>query len=69
MGTPTITTRGIKEQEMDQIALWVDRVIQLVAPYCDLKPTAFEEKIKSIPELQMIAEEVKTLCQRYPLNV
>jgi glycine/serine hydroxymethyltransferase len=59
----------MKEQEMDQIALWVDRVIQLVAPYCELKPAAFEEKIKSIPELQRIAEEVKTLCQRYPLNV
>ncbi len=69
MGTPTITTRGMKEPEMDQIAEWVDRVIQLVAPSCELKPAEFEEKIKDIPELQRIAAEVESLCRKYPLNM
>jgi glycine/serine hydroxymethyltransferase len=59
----------MKEPEMDQIAEWVDRVIQLVAPDCELKPAAFEEKIKGMPELQRIAADVKSLCQKYPLDI
>ena len=69
MGTPTITTRGMKEPEMDQIAEWVDRVIKLVTPACELKPAEFEEKIKNIPELDGIAAEVKSLCRKYPLDI
>ena len=69
MGTPTITTRGMKEPEMDQIAEWVDRVIKLVTPACELKPAEFEEKIKNIPELEGIAAEVKSLCRKYPLDI
>jgi glycine hydroxymethyltransferase len=69
MGTPTITTRGMKEPEMDQIAEWVDRVVQLVAPYCERKPAEFEEKIKGMPELQSIAAEVESLCRKYPLTM
>lgn len=28
MGTPALTTRGLKEAEMDQVAEWIDRAIQ-----------------------------------------
>jgi len=69
MGTPTITTRGMKEKEMDKIAEWVDYVIEVVAPYCHLRPAEFEEKIKKMPELRKIAADVKSLCRRYPLNI
>jgi glycine/serine hydroxymethyltransferase len=69
MGTPTITTRGMKEPEMDQIAEWVDRVITIVKPDCTLKPADFAEKIKNMPELEKIAAEVKSLCLKYPLNI
>ena len=69
MGTPTITTRGMKEKEMDKIAEWIDYVIKVVAPDCDLKPPQFEEKIKKMPELREIAAEVKSLCRKYPLNI
>jgi glycine hydroxymethyltransferase len=69
MGTPTITTRGMKEKEMDKIAEWVDYVIRVVGPDCDLKPAEFEEKIKKMAELRKIAAEVKTLCRKYPLNI
>jgi glycine hydroxymethyltransferase len=69
MGTPTITTRGMKEGEMDQIAEWIDRVIKIVGPYCELKPAEFEQKIKIMPELERIAAEVKSLCQKYPLTI
>ncbi|MGZ3594796.1 MAG: serine hydroxymethyltransferase [Syntrophales bacterium] len=69
MGTPTITTRGMKEKEMDKIAEWVDYVIRVVAPDCDLKPVEFEEKIRKMPELRKTAAEVKSLCRKYPLNI
>jgi glycine hydroxymethyltransferase len=69
MGTPTITTRGMKEREMDQIAEWIDCVIKIVGPYCELKPVEFEQKIKIMPELDSIAAEVKSLCQKYSLTI
>ncbi|HUH65345.1 MAG TPA: serine hydroxymethyltransferase [Syntrophales bacterium] len=69
MGTPTVTTRGMKEKEMDMIAGWVDRVINLVAPYCDLKPAEFEAKIRNMSELKKTAVEVKALCKKYPLDM
>ncbi len=27
LGTPALTTRGLKEAEMDQVAAWIDRAI------------------------------------------
>ena len=27
LGTPAVTTRGMKEKDMDQIASWIDRLI------------------------------------------
>ncbi|QVL33111.1 serine hydroxymethyltransferase [Telmatocola sphagniphila] len=51
IGTPALTTRGMKEAEMKQIARWIDRVL-----------TAPEDK--SI--LAKIKAEVAALCQQYP---
>jgi glycine hydroxymethyltransferase len=51
IGTPALTTRGMKEVEMKQIARWIDRVL-----------TAPEDK--SI--LAKIKAEVAALCQQYP---
>jgi glycine hydroxymethyltransferase len=52
LGTPAITTRGMKEAEMVQIAGWIDRAI---AKWED------EENLKTI------AAEVKTLCDKFPV--
>jgi glycine hydroxymethyltransferase len=52
LGTPAITTRGMKEAEMVKIAEWIDRVI---AKWDD------EENLKTI------AAEVKTLCDKFPV--
>lgn len=52
LGTPALTTRGMKEREMEQIALWISRVIQ--------QPD--QESL-----ISKIHREVKALCSRFPL--
>ncbi|MEW5701684.1 MAG: serine hydroxymethyltransferase [Candidatus Zixiibacteriota bacterium] len=52
IGTPAVTTRGMKEKEMEQIADMIDRII---------KNLGNAEVEKSI------ADEVLALCKRYPL--
>jgi glycine hydroxymethyltransferase len=50
-GTPAVTTRGMKEAEMDKIADWMDRVIS------DL----------SEANLKKVKAEVKEMCQDFPV--
>lgn len=52
MGTPALTTRGLKEAEMDQVAEWIDRAI-----------TANGQEAK----LEMINREVMAFAKDYPL--
>lgn len=52
IGTPALTTRGMKENEMRQIATLIADVINHIKD---------EQKIKAV------AEKVKTLCDRFPL--
>jgi len=52
IGTPALTTRGMKEQEMEQIGLWISQVIQ------NPLSKSLYSKIRS---------EVKELCSRFPL--
>lgn len=51
MGTPALTSRGFKEKEMQQVSLFIDRVIS---------DPENEELLASI------AEEVKELCSKFP---
>jgi len=52
IGTPALTTRGMKESEMKQIAEWIDRVLS----------NHDNETIK-----KQIRKEVKELCEKFPL--
>ncbi len=52
LGTPAVTTRGMGEAEMDQIAAFIARV--LASP-------------EDINVLAMIKTEVETLCRKFPL--
>jgi len=52
IGTPATTTRGLKETEMKQVADWVARALK--TPEDDAA-------------LAVIRDEVKALCQRFPL--
>lgn len=53
LGTPAITTRGLREPEMQTIAQWIR--------------SAIEHRSDS-SKLAAIHDEVRALCARYPLN-
>jgi glycine hydroxymethyltransferase len=75
LGTPAITTRGMKEKEMGQIGKWIGEVIGELTKYH--LPATKEERIafmkKARTELSKnkkllaIAGEVKTFCKRFPV--
>jgi len=51
IGTPSVTTRGMKEDEMRQIARWMDEAIA---------------SVKDEQALDRIAAEVREFCRQYP---
>ena len=52
LGTATITTRGMKEEECKQVGEWISRVLH---------------HIDDVALLAEVKEEVTTFCLRYPL--
>lgn len=52
VGTPAVTTRGLKENEMKLLAAWIDRVIS---------------NVDDDAQLAAIRQEVHTLCEKFPL--
>lgn len=52
IGTPALTTRGMKESEMKKIAIWIARVLK---------------NPQDISLHQQIKAEVKELCQSFPI--
>ena len=52
IGTPAITTRGLKTDEMDKIAVFIDTILS------DVENRSLQDKIK---------EEVKELCKKFPI--
>lgn len=54
VGTPALTTRGFKENEMKQIASWIDNVLS------DPENESVHAKVR---------EEVKELCRAFPIYV
>ena len=75
LGTPAITTRGMKEKEMKKIAKWMNQVIEEVG---DLSLPSDKEERKEVwkkhkaaivknKNLIKISKEVKALCLKFPL--
>jgi len=60
IGTPAVTTRGMKEAEMEQIASLIQRVLANV--------TDEKGNVKDSVQAEVVME-VKKLCERFPLYV
>lgn len=75
LGTPAITTRGMKEKEMADIGNWITEIITLVKdihiPEEKAARIAFLAKTKNElsenKKLRQIAQAVKELCAKFPL--
>jgi len=52
IGTPAVTSRGLKEEDMNQIAAWINRAI---------------ENSGNDQKINRIRSEVRELCERFPL--
>ena len=76
LGTPAITTRGMKEKEMIKIAGWINEAINEVSgnelPSDKEKRKEFFKKFRlgiwKNKKLLSIAKEVKLLCSKFPLS-
>ena len=72
-GTPALTTRGMKEDEMKQISDMMSRVIYEIKDYEFVKENKDELILKFKKEIQknqtiiQVREEVLELCERFPL--
>lgn len=75
LGTPAITSRGMKEKEMEKIAAWVVEVVKEVK---DLRlpedkdarieyVKTFKKEVVKNKKLLSIAEDVKKFCKRFPV--
>jgi glycine hydroxymethyltransferase len=75
LGTPAITTRGLKEKEMEKVAKWMNEAVEESKKYKlpsekEVRTKAFKEFKTQIPQnkkLLKIAKEVKKLTSRFPL--
>lgn len=75
LGTPILTTRGMKEKEMVKVADWIDRVINIVKeekmPVNPKKRAKFTQEFRARAaknqELAKIRQAVAGWCKKYPV--
>ncbi len=74
LGTPTLTSRGMKEAEMKQVATWIAEIVNAVKHYelgdkeqraANLKQ--FHEDLKTNTTITKVREEVIAFCKKYPM--
>jgi len=75
LGTPAITTRGMKEKEMEKIADWIAQIINLIKIY--KLPETKEERIKYLKKFRedmagnevvaRIKQEISELGKKFPI--
>lgn len=75
LGTPAVTTRGMKEKEMKIVGKWIIDVIDLVKSYQmpkdkETRVAFLSQMKKELPankKLLAIADDVKMLCVKFPI--
>lgn len=75
MGSPALTTRGMKEAEMDKVADWIVRVLTEIKDY-KLPPTKeerapyiakFKQDIANNGNIKTIKKEIAEFCKDFPV--
>lgn len=65
LGTPFVTTLGLKEEDMKQIAKLINDVVNVSSQYVDLEWEDFQEQVKSSVELENIKLDVAKLAAKF----
>jgi glycine hydroxymethyltransferase len=75
LGTPALTTRGMKEKDMEKVGAWIARAVLAVADY--RLPTGsaerteyiakFKRDIRKNKELLAIRTEIRKFTKKFPL--
>lgn len=68
LGTPSVTTRGLRVNEMKLIAKWINSVVEEIKPWAELDFESFQEKVKSSSVIIKIKAEVEALCEKFPVG-
>ena len=74
IGTPSVTTRGMKEKEMRTVAKWIATVFHIIREYNlpekkeEIVPylKKFEQVLGRNKEIKKIHKAVKVLCKKFP---
>jgi len=75
LGTPALTTRGMKEKEMQLVAGWFADIVEQVKGYQmpsdkearKVEVRRFREEIKNNAKIKEVRKKVLELCERFPL--
>jgi glycine hydroxymethyltransferase len=74
LGTPALTTRGMKEADMEKVGLWISRVIKEISKYrlpAKEERSAyianFKREISENEEIKKIRGEIKEFCRNFPV--
>ena len=76
LGTPALTTRGMKEKEMEIVGTWIAAIIKEVSAYRlpetkeerDVFLKTMRTEISKNVKLLKIREDIKAFCKDYPLQ-
>lgn len=75
LGTPALTTRGMKEAEMVKVGEWIARAVHEVGKYrlpADLKERGayikkFKDELAGNQTIKTIREEIREFCKNFPV--
>lgn len=65
LGTPWVTTRGMKEAEMTKIADWINEVTEISKGYSVEEFEDFQKSMSKHAKILKIQSEIKSLCGKF----
>jgi glycine hydroxymethyltransferase len=68
LGTPWLTTRGMREKEMKLVAEWINEITEIARLYKDLDFEKFQKQLEKNKDILRIQKEIKALCKKFPLE-
>lgn len=68
MGSPLLTTRGMKEKEMKTIAHYIDMVVNEIIQWKDLDFGEFMSEVRKSNTIKEVRKQVVELCKKFPLE-